>query len=81
MPPNIVWVNGDQLRWDCLGYTGNPVIHTPNIDRLAVSGVWFENAYCASPVCSPARASWFSGLYPHAHRQFVNYGPSKRNVW
>ena len=70
--PNIVWVNCDQLRWDAVGYAGNPLIHTPHIDRLAARGVWFENAYCASPVCSPARASWFTGLYPHAHRQFIN---------
>ena len=55
-----------------MGYAGNPLIHTPNIDRLAARGVWFENAYCAAPVCSPARASWFTGLYPHAHRQFIN---------
>ena len=70
--PNIVWVNCDQLRWDAVGYAGNPLIHTPHIDRLAARGAWFENAYCASPVCSPARASWFTGLYPHAHRQFIN---------
>ena len=72
MLPNIVWVNCDQLRWDAVGYAGNPVIHTPNIDRLAARGVWFDNAYCASPVCSPARASMLTGLYPHAHRQFIN---------
>ena len=48
------------------------LIHTPNIDRLAARGVWFDNAYCAAPVCSPARASWLTGLYPHAHRQFIN---------
>ena len=70
--PNIVWVNCDQLRWDAVGYAGNPLVHTPNIDRLAARGVWFQNAYCAAPVCSPARASWLTGLYPHAHRQFIN---------
>ena len=81
MSPNIVWVNCDQLRWDAVGYSGNPAIRTPNIDRLAERGVWFENAYCASPVCSPARASWFTGLYPHAHHQYINYGPDRREIW
>jgi len=78
--PNIVWVNCDQLRWDAVGYAGNPVIRTPNIDRLAASGVRFDNAYCSSPVCSPARASWFTGLYPHAHRLYINYGPDRKGI-
>ena len=81
MAPNIVWVNLDQLRWDAVGYSGNSIIQTPNIDRLASRGAWFENAYCASPVCSPARASWFTGLYPHAHQVFTNYGPDRKGVF
>ena len=71
--PDIVWVNCDQLRWDAVGYAGNTAVHTPNIDRLATRGAVFEQAYCASPVCSPARASWLTGLYPHAHTMFNNY--------
>jgi len=67
----------DQLRHDCGGFVGHPLVRTPNIDRLAEAGVVFENAYCASPVCSPARASWLTGLYPHAHGQLINYGPGK----
>ena len=79
-PPDIVWVNCDQLRWDAVGYAGNRVVRTPNIDRLAARGVWFENAYCASPVCSPARASWLTGTYPHSHRLCNNYAPSRGAV-
>ena len=67
----------DQLRHDCLGYAGHPLVQTPNLDRLASQGVVFETAYCASPVCSPARASWLTGTYPHAHHQLTNYGPTK----
>ena len=79
-PPDIVWVNCDQLRWDAVGYAGNGVVHTPNLDRLAARGVWFENAYCASPLCSPARASWLTGTYPHSHRLCNNYAPSRDGI-
>ena len=79
-PPDIVWVNCDQLRWDAVGYAGNRVVRTPNLDRLAARGVWFENAYCASPLCSPARASWLTGTYPHSHRLCNNYAPSREGI-
>ena len=75
--PNLIFILCDQLRYDCLGYAGHPLVKTPNIDRLAASGVTFETAYCASPVCSPARASWLTGTYPHAHQQLANYGPER----
>jgi arylsulfatase len=75
--PNLIFILCDQLRFDCLGYAGHPIVKTPNIDRLASSGVTFETAYCASPVCSPARASWLTGTYPHAHQQLANYGPDR----
>ena len=70
----------DQLRWDAVGYAGNGVVRTPNIDRLAERGAWFDNAYCASPLCSPARASWLTGTYPHTHRLFNNYAPSRERI-
>lgn len=72
--PNVILIMCDQWRPDCLGVLGHPLVKTPNLDALAARGVLFENAYCASPVCSPARASWLTGLYPHAHGQYVNYG-------
>ena len=75
--PNILWVMCDQLRWDALGCTGSGYVHTPHLDELARRGVLLRNAYCASPVCSPARASWLSGLYPHATGQWCNYGPGR----
>ncbi|MCZ6636193.1 MAG: sulfatase-like hydrolase/transferase [bacterium] len=75
--PNLIFILCDQLRFDCLGYAGHSLVETPNIDRLAERGVVFETAYCASPVCSPARASWLTGTYPHAHQQLANYGPER----
>ena len=79
--PNIVFIMCDEMRWDSAGFAGSSFIQTPNLDRLAEAGVCFENAYCASPVCSPARASWFTGLYPHAHLQLRNYSPRLKGVW
>ena len=76
-PPNVILIMCDQLRFDCLGCTGHDFVRTPNLDRLAERGVIFENAYCSSPVCSPARASWLTGLYPHAHGQLINYSATK----
>jgi choline-sulfatase len=75
--PNLIFILCDQLKFDCLGYAGHPLVQTPNIDRLAERGVVFDTAYCASPVCSPARASWLTGTYPHANQQLANYGPER----
>jgi arylsulfatase len=72
--PNIVLIMVDQMRYDCAGFAGHPVAKSPVLDRMAQQGVRFENTYCASPLCSPARASWLTGLYPHGHLQLRNYG-------
>lgn len=66
--PNILWITTDRQRSDTLGCVGNPFVKTPNLDRLAASGVLFEQAYCQSPICSPSRASFLTGRYPRATR-------------
>ena len=73
--PNIVFIITDDQRWDSLGVTGHPVVKTPQIDRLAREGVVFENFFCATPLCSPSRASFLTGLYPHRHRIINNDRP------
>ncbi len=65
--PNILFVLTDDQGCWALGCAGNPEIETPNLDRLAVSGMRFENFFCASPVCSPARASILTGRIPSQH--------------
>ena len=70
--PNVFIFMVDQLRYDACGCFGSKVCSTPNLDRLAASGVSFTNTYTSSPVCSPARASLMTGLYPHQHRILVN---------
>ena len=72
MAPNIVLFLTDQLRRDALGCYGNEICQTPNLDQLAEEGVRFDQAYTTSPVCSPARASLMSGLYPHNHGVMLN---------
>lgn len=65
--PNIVFIlSDDQGAW-AMGCAGNKYIQTPNMDRLAATGMMFENSYCASPVCSPARASILTGKMPSQH--------------
>ncbi len=57
----------DQHRKAALGCYGDPVIQTPNIDRLAEGGVLCEQCWTQHPICMPARASIFTGRYPQAH--------------
>jgi len=65
--PNVVFIlTDDQGPW-AAGCYGNPEIRTPNIDRLAGEGVRFQNFFCTSPVCSPARASLMTGRIPSQH--------------
>jgi arylsulfatase A-like enzyme len=67
--PNVLFLIADQLRYDALGfvqkrmpeYDGMLKVRTPNIDRIAASGVNFECAYCTSPSCGPSRASIKTG--------------------
>ena len=62
--PNILILYTDQQRWDALGASGNEEIITPNLDRLAASGVNFTRHFVQSPVCMPSRISLLSGRYP-----------------
>jgi arylsulfatase A len=63
-PPNFVFILMDDMGWRDLGCFGSEFLETPNIDRLAREGVRFTNAYAASPLCSPTRASIMTGKYP-----------------
>ena len=62
--PNIVFILIDDMGWKDLVCYGSPFYETPNIDRLAVEGMRFTDAYAACPVCSPTRASILTGKYP-----------------
>ncbi|MCP4644484.1 MAG: sulfatase-like hydrolase/transferase [bacterium] len=64
--PNILFITSDQHHFSALGCT-NPRIQTPALDRLAAEGTRFDRAYTCNPVCSPARSSMITGLYPAWH--------------
>ena len=63
-PPNIIFLMDDQHRWDALGMV-NPTVVTPNLDRLASEGVFFDQAVCQAPMCIASRNSMMMGLYPN----------------
>ena len=69
--PNVLFIAVDDLRPELACY-GKPHVHSPNIDRLATSGVLFERAYCMVPTCGASRASLMTGIRP-ARKRFVNY--------
>ncbi len=62
--PNILLIYTDQQRWDALGASGNPHIHTPNLDKLAADGTNFDHCFVQNPLCMPSRASFLTGQYP-----------------
>ncbi len=70
--PNIVFIFSDQQRQDTLACYGADWMQVPNLNALADQSFVFENAYVAQPVCTPARATIMTGLYPHAAGPIVN---------
>lgn len=79
--PNIVFILSDDHGQWAMGAYGNKDIITPNLDKLAENGVRFDNCFCASPVCSPARASLLTGKMPSAHgvHDWINGGNLSRD--
>jgi arylsulfatase A-like enzyme len=78
--PNIVFVMTDDLGYGELGCYGNTFNETPNLDRLAKSGIKFTQAYAAAPICSPTRVSILTGQYP-ARVGITDFLPAKTNRW
>jgi len=63
--PNILLIFDDQHRYSALGRSGNKVIQTPNMDRLAAQGLVFDRAFSSCPICSPFRGQVLTGRYAH----------------
>ena len=79
-PPNIILIITDQQRYDTINALGFPYMDTPNLDRLVNEGVSFDNCHITAPSCAPARASLFTGYYPHVTGIMRN-GDRWRRSW
>ena len=64
---NVLFIMTDQQRADHMSCSGNSILRTPNLDKLASEGVRFTNAFCTNPYCMPNRATLLTGLYPNVH--------------
>ncbi|UTA48362.1 sulfatase [Simiduia sp. 21SJ11W-1] len=73
--PNIVFILTDDQRWDAVGYAGNDIIQTPNIDALAEQGTRFSNAFVTTSICAASRASIMTGTYERRHGFTFNEPP------
>ncbi len=65
--PDFVFFYGEGVRWDEFSFMGNPIIKTPNHDRLAREGMVFKNAFVTHALCAPSRATALTGLYTHTN--------------
>lgn len=91
MRPNILIINSDQHRYDCISTNGNKIVKTPNLDYLANKGINFHNAFTPIPLCCPARQTFMCGVVPEVHGKLWNYNgsghamegldPSNHNIW
>jgi N-acetylglucosamine-6-sulfatase len=65
--PNFIFFLTDDQRWDGMSCAGNTILQTPNMDRIAASGIRFSNMFVTTALCGPSRASFLTGLYSHNH--------------
>ena len=79
--PNILWYCTDQQRFDTIRRLGNPHINTPRLDEFVSQSVSFTHAYCQSPICTPSRASFMTGMYPSAVSVTGNGNPVFPNYY
>ncbi len=78
-PRNVLMLMTDQHHPDVLSFLGHPHVKTPNLDRLAREGVYFDNACPAYPFCTPARAAIVTGRWPHVMGPHVNVSTRDRD--
>ncbi len=65
--PNLLFIVTDDQRFDMMGNV-NPILRTPNMDRLASEGIRFENAFVTTPICAASRASLLTGVVERTHQ-------------
>ncbi|HKQ38636.1 MAG TPA: sulfatase [Verrucomicrobiae bacterium] len=79
--PNIIVIVADDLRWDALGYAGNRIVQTPNLDELARKGVQFRKHFVTSSICNVSRATMFTGQYLRRHHIYEFDTPFTPEQW
>ena len=79
-PPNFVVIMPDEHRASVMSVAGDPVVKTPNLDKLASEGVRFTHAYCQGPLCQPARASFLTERYVRDHGIYLNENAVPHNL-
>jgi arylsulfatase A-like enzyme len=79
--PNLLFVLADDLRWDALGFMGNRVVQTPNLDRLAKRATIFRNAFVTTSICCVSRASIMAGQAERRHGIADFATPFKPGPW
>lgn len=72
---NVLVIMSDEHSYQAMGCSGHPIVRTPNLDRLAREGTSFTQCYTNSPVCTPARGSFFTGQYVHQLGNWDNATP------
>ncbi len=72
--PNIIFILTDDQRWSAIGYSGNSIVQTPEMDKLAEAGTYFHNAIVTTPICSASRSSIFTGLHERTHKYTFQTG-------
>ncbi len=70
--PNLIYIFADQLRYQSMGYNGDELATTPNIDEFSYESTIMENVTSAHPVCAPYRASLFTGKYTTSTGMVIN---------
>ncbi len=66
--PNIIFILTNDQRFNALGYVGNKIVYTPEMDKLAKQGTYFKNSFATIPNCTSTRTSIISGLYKRTHK-------------
>ena len=70
--PNLLFLWADQQRPDTMRVYGNTQVHAPNFNKLTDECFVFQNPYSTQPVCTPARSSVLTGLWPHTNGCVTN---------
>lgn len=70
--PNLLYIHTDQHNPFVTGCYGDPLVETPNLDRLAAGGAVFDAVYCTSPICVPSRMSMLTARHPYQNQVWTN---------